>query len=98
MLHRLEWATIGDPACDLAIAWTLLTEPGRQTFRDRLNVDDASWARGRGWALWKTLSGLASAIADADDEEAAPLMRVLGELFDEHSHQTQSQAESRNAH
>ena len=70
---------VGDPSCDLAIAWTLLTEPARQVFRDRLYVDDASWARGRGWALWKTLAGLAGA---EDEEEAAPLMRVLGELTD----------------
>jgi aminoglycoside phosphotransferase (APT) family kinase protein len=72
---------VGDPSCDLAIAWTLLTEPGRRAFRDRLRIDDASWARGRGWALWKTLSGLAGAIANADEEEAASLMRVLSELF-----------------
>ncbi|HKC29853.1 MAG TPA: phosphotransferase, partial [Jatrophihabitans sp.] len=47
---------VGDPACDLAIAWTLLTADGRRAFRDRLSVDDATWARGRGWALWKALA------------------------------------------
>lgn len=47
---------VGDPACDLAIAWTLLTADGREAFRDRLSVDDATWARGRGWALWKMLA------------------------------------------
>lgn len=46
---------VGDPSCDLAIAWTLLTAEGRTAFRERLAVDDASWARGRGWALWKAL-------------------------------------------
>jgi len=46
---------VGDPSCDLAIAWTLLTTDGRRAFRDRLAVDDETWARGRGWALWKTL-------------------------------------------
>ena len=30
---------VGDPACDLAVAWTLLTAEGRQAFRDRLSVD-----------------------------------------------------------
>lgn len=29
---------VGDPACDLAIAWTLLTPAGRTTLRDRLAV------------------------------------------------------------
>ncbi|QFU89227.1 Phosphotransferase enzyme family protein [Amycolatopsis sp. YIM 10] len=44
---------VGDPSCDMAIAWTLLTADGRQAFRERLAVDEATWARGRGWALWK---------------------------------------------
>lgn len=42
---------IGDPACDLLCAWTVLSGDGRQVFRDALGVDDATWARGRGWAL-----------------------------------------------
>jgi hypothetical protein len=66
------------------MAWTLLTEPGRQAFGDRLNVDDASWARGRGWALWKTLVQYAGAIEDADDDAAAESLRVLNEIFAEY--------------
>jgi aminoglycoside phosphotransferase (APT) family kinase protein len=46
---------IGDPACDLAIAWTLLTKESRAIFRTTLEVDNATWERGRGWALWKAL-------------------------------------------
>jgi len=42
---------LGDPACDLAIAWNLLPEGVRDLFRTTLQVDDATWARGRGWAL-----------------------------------------------
>jgi aminoglycoside phosphotransferase (APT) family kinase protein len=42
---------VGDPACDLIPAWNLLTADVRQVFRDRLQVDDATWARGRGKAL-----------------------------------------------
>ncbi|WP_210651376.1 aminoglycoside phosphotransferase family protein [Nocardioides sp. SYSU D00065] len=71
---------VGDPSCDLAVAWTLLAEPGRQVLKDRLRVDDASWARGRGWALWKTLSGLASAVADDDAPAADRLMHVYREI------------------
>ncbi len=74
---------VGDPACDLAVAWTLLTEPGRQGFRDRLGVDDATWARGRGWALWKTLSQHAGAIEDDDDPSES--LRVLDEIFAEYA-------------
>ncbi len=42
---------IGDPACDLMIAFTLLSAGPRAAFRAALGVDDATWLRGRGWAL-----------------------------------------------
>ena len=42
---------VGDPACDLLVAWWLFSKEGRQSFRQELNVDDACWRRGRGWAL-----------------------------------------------
>lgn len=42
---------IGDPACDLLPAWNLFSGTARHVFRDALDVDDATWARGRGWAL-----------------------------------------------
>jgi aminoglycoside phosphotransferase (APT) family kinase protein len=42
---------IGDPACDLMAAWTLFSGESRKMFRAALAVDDATWARGRGWAL-----------------------------------------------
>ncbi|MFI8518727.1 aminoglycoside phosphotransferase family protein [Streptomyces sp. NPDC085481] len=41
----------GDPACDMMAAWTLLTPETRPLFREAAEVDDATWARGRGWAL-----------------------------------------------
>ena len=72
---------VGDPACDLTIAWTLLTDEGRQVFRERLSAGDAAWARGRGWALWKTLVTWASTLDGHDEEEAAGARRVLGEIF-----------------
>jgi aminoglycoside phosphotransferase (APT) family kinase protein len=49
---------VGDPACDLMIAWTLLHGDARAAFRRELDVDDASWARGRGWALSVALIAL----------------------------------------
>lgn len=42
---------VGDPACDLAPAWTYLPADTRGIFRAALAVDDSTWARGRGWAL-----------------------------------------------
>jgi aminoglycoside phosphotransferase (APT) family kinase protein len=48
-------SAVGDPACDTVLAWTLLDGSSREAFRQALPVDDATWARGRGWALWKAL-------------------------------------------
>lgn len=42
---------VGDPACDLQVAWNLFSSETRKIFREVLQVDDATWARGRGWAL-----------------------------------------------
>lgn len=49
---------VGDPACDLIVAWDLLTAETRPVFRTALSVDDATWARGRGWALSVALIAL----------------------------------------
>jgi len=48
-------AAIGDPACDLSIAWTMFDKDSRDAFRIRMDLDDDTWARGRGWTLWKSL-------------------------------------------
>jgi len=49
----LDFATagVGDPACDLIVAWNLLPPAARDVFRAAVAVDDATWLRGRGWAL-----------------------------------------------
>jgi aminoglycoside phosphotransferase (APT) family kinase protein len=49
----IDWGGFGagDPACDLMVAWTLLDAPSRARLRAEVDVDDAAWTRGRGWAL-----------------------------------------------
>jgi aminoglycoside phosphotransferase (APT) family kinase protein len=49
----LDWGglAIGDPAVDLIVAWNLLEDEGRAAFRDAVGVDQATWERGRAWAL-----------------------------------------------
>jgi aminoglycoside phosphotransferase (APT) family kinase protein len=69
---------VGDPACDLAIAWTLLRGPARDTFRTAMAIDDAMWTRGRGWALWKALSTVLA--GDAGTYFIAQSHDVLHEL------------------
>ncbi|HBF29293.1 aminoglycoside phosphotransferase family protein [Rhizobium sp.] len=59
---------IGDPACDLAIAWMFLEGKSRQAFRSNLPLDQETWQRGRGWALWKTLITLDKLYRDGTEE------------------------------
>ncbi|WP_380284479.1 aminoglycoside phosphotransferase family protein [Kitasatospora purpeofusca] len=42
---------VGDPTVDLLPAWSLLPATARPAFRTALAVDDATWERGRAWAL-----------------------------------------------
>jgi aminoglycoside phosphotransferase (APT) family kinase protein len=74
---------VGDPACDLAIAWTLLKGEGRTAVRRGLSVDDETWLRGRGWALWKTLVTCAGALESGGPELAAATY-VLDQIFEEY--------------
>ncbi len=46
---------VGDPACDVMVAWKVCSADTRDIFRDELTVDEATWARGRGWALSQAL-------------------------------------------
>lgn len=50
---------VGDPACDLALAWIYFSGPAREAFRQSLNLDVGTWRRARGWMLWKALVSLA---------------------------------------
>lgn len=46
---------VGDPACDAAMAWTFFDQNSRDIFKERLRMDEETWNRARGWALWKAL-------------------------------------------
>ena len=52
-------AGVGDPACDVMVAWKVLSADSRERFRGALSIDDATWERGRGWALSQGLGALA---------------------------------------
>ncbi|GAA1854663.1 aminoglycoside phosphotransferase family protein [Asanoa iriomotensis] len=49
---------VGDPSCDLIVAWNLLTAEGRDAFRAALDVDEETWRRGRGRSLAMALVAL----------------------------------------
>ena len=42
---------LGEPANDLDVAWELFSGESRDAYREAVGVDDATWARGRGWAI-----------------------------------------------
>ncbi|MEU8203384.1 aminoglycoside phosphotransferase family protein [Streptosporangium sp. NPDC049046] len=74
---------VGDPACDLVIAWTMFSGKSREVFRDIVAQDAAMWARARGWALWKALITLAQNI-DGDERKAAEHRHVVDEVLADH--------------
>jgi aminoglycoside phosphotransferase (APT) family kinase protein len=69
-------SAVGDPACDTVIAWTFLSGPSREAFRAHLPLDEGTWARGRGWALWKALITHADALRQSPDEAHLAGLRV----------------------
>jgi hypothetical protein len=64
-------SAIGDPSCDLTAAWTLFTGPSRTRFVEALSFDDGTWARARGWALWKALISVPGRPVDDPDRTGA---------------------------
>jgi aminoglycoside phosphotransferase (APT) family kinase protein len=68
---------VGDPACDLVIAWTFFSGESRAAFRAALPAGAATWARARGWALWKALI----TVAGDDPVKAAEARRIMIEVL-----------------
>ncbi|MGN6445417.1 aminoglycoside phosphotransferase family protein [Amnibacterium sp.] len=48
-------SAVGDPACDLVIAWCRFDAGTAAVFRAAVGLDPATWDRAAGWALWKAL-------------------------------------------
>ncbi|MEV6151446.1 aminoglycoside phosphotransferase family protein [Nonomuraea sp. NPDC052129] len=71
---------IGDPACDLTIAFTLMSAESRAAFRAALGVDDDTWTRGRGWALATGLNAYSS-YAATNPRVAAQTTRQITEAL-----------------
>lgn len=74
---------IGDPACDLTIAWTRFSDRSREAFRASVPADEGTWARARGWALWKGLITLVEHRLTGP-EKAAEARRVIDEVLADH--------------
>lgn len=76
---------VGDPACDLVIAWGMFSGESREAFRQAVGQDDGTWARARGWLLWKSLLVLSGCI-DTDQEQAAVNQRLIADVLNDHDH------------
>jgi aminoglycoside phosphotransferase (APT) family kinase protein len=74
---------VGDPACDMIVAWNLLSHETRDVFRVTLGVDTATWARGRGWALSIALIQLPYYLT-TNPTLAANARHVIGEVLTDH--------------
>jgi aminoglycoside phosphotransferase (APT) family kinase protein len=57
----IDWGSmgVGDPACDVMVAWKLHSSAARDAFREALPTDDATWERARGWVLSQAVAALA---------------------------------------
>ena len=75
---------IGDPACDLTIAWTLFKDESRKTFQSMLpHIDSDTWNRARAWTLWKALI-VAAGLTNTNTVEGEQAWRIIDEVLKKH--------------
>jgi aminoglycoside phosphotransferase (APT) family kinase protein len=81
----IDWDPgLGDPAVELIVAWNLLAGESRDMFRGALGVDDATWTRGRGWALSIALIQLPYYL-ETNPVMVAGARHVIGEVLADHA-------------
>ena len=83
MILGFFWVAIGDPACDLAIAWTLFEGKSRSIFLEALKLDSNTLARGRAWALWKAMMYLANQQTEMNFE-AKRALHTIHEVIEDY--------------
>jgi aminoglycoside phosphotransferase (APT) family kinase protein len=76
---------VGDPALDVMVAWKMLDADARHVFRAALAVDDATWARARGWALSQSLIALSYYTLDTYPVLVREARRWIAEVLSEDS-------------
>jgi aminoglycoside phosphotransferase (APT) family kinase protein len=77
-------AAVGDPACDLVIAWTYLAGKARDIFISEMDMDQDTWLRARAWALWKATFELCQ-ISDKNSPESKTQKIIIDEVIDDGS-------------
>lgn len=76
-------AAVGDPACDLVIAWTYLSGKSREIFMSEMDLDQDTWLRARAWVLWKATYELCH-IADKNSPEGLLQKQIMDEAMAMH--------------
>ena len=74
--------TVGDPACDLVIAWNLFFKESRELFRKSLDLDEKTWMRAKGWALWKALIA-AAGFVNPENFESNRCWQIIQEILED---------------
>ncbi|EOP68716.1 aminoglycoside phosphotransferase family protein [Bacillus cereus] len=75
---------VGDPACDAAMAWTFFHKNSRKVFKEALRMDEETWNRARGWALWKALITY-DAHRGSNEKVAEESYRVIQVIVDDYA-------------
>ncbi len=81
----IDWGclAVGDPACDVMFAWKVLSGDTRESFQAALSVDEATWARARGWTLSQALVALAYYTMETNPVLTLEARRWLAEVLAE---------------
>jgi aminoglycoside phosphotransferase (APT) family kinase protein len=74
---------VGDPSCDLVISWTMFSGDSREAFRKTVNHDSGTWARARGWAIWKAMLVMSGNL-DGDQQQVELNHHVINEVIADH--------------
>jgi aminoglycoside phosphotransferase (APT) family kinase protein len=79
----IDWGGlgVGDPACDVMVAWKVLDAESRQRFRAELAVDEATWQRANGWALSQAVNALSYYTLETNPVLVREARRWLAEVL-----------------
>ena len=83
----IDWGclSVGDPACDVMVAWKVLSADTRDLFRTALSVDESTWARARGWALSQALVALSYYTLETNPVLVLEARRWMAEVLADHA-------------
>ncbi|OGV25630.1 MAG: hypothetical protein A3F18_01550 [Legionellales bacterium RIFCSPHIGHO2_12_FULL_37_14] len=71
---------VGDPACDLVIAWTFLKGKSREIFMNAIKLDNDTWLRAKAWALWKATFELCQ-IKNKNSDDAVIQKNIIEDIL-----------------